>query len=199
MAASPDKSGSSLPGSAGTRSSSVNQDQGQRNINYGNKEGLFLAINAQCVKDEGFLTPKCQEQGLWRGLQTQDGGSWVQRIRGPGRPGEGAAYFLSLMFCVREREKVMVTCACCYVKIDTFPILNEAGEKVGQATSRLDCHRVQGKGGGRRAGDPSPRRSGAGGGGGSVRTGPEPTPGKGTSPKAKNHHRGRVSSKESRG
>lgn len=157
MAASPDKSGSSLPGSAGTRSSSVNQDQGQRNINYGNKEGLFLAINAQCVKDEGFLTPKCQEQGLWRGLQTPDGGSWVQRIRGPGRPGEGAAYFLSLMFCVREREKVMVTCACCYVTIDTFPILNEAGEKVGQATSRLDCHRVQGKGGGRRAGDPSPR------------------------------------------
>lgn len=156
MAASPDKSGSSLPGSAGTRSSSVNQDQGQRNINYGNKEGLFLAINAQCVKDEGFLTPKCQEQGLWRGLQTQDGGSCVQRIRGPGRPGEGAAYFLSLMFCVREREKVMVTCACCYVKIDTFPILNEAGEKVGQATSRLDCHRVQGKGGGRRAGDPPP-------------------------------------------
>lgn len=66
---------------------------GECHVSILNKEGLFLAINAQCVKDEGFLTPKCQEQGLWRGLQTQDGGSCVQRIRGPGGRGKGLLTF----------------------------------------------------------------------------------------------------------
>lgn len=113
----------------------------------------------------------------------------------PGGPGEGTAgYFISLTFCMRELEKVMVTSACCYVKIDAVSILNKAAEKVGQATSCPDCHRVQGKGGSGYAGDPSPPCSGVGTG--SVRPGPEPTQGKVASLKAKNHHRGCVSSKE---
>lgn len=143
------------PGSDCTCSTSVNQDHGQGNVNDGNEGGLFLAINAQCIKDEGFLTPKCQEWGLWRGLQTQDSGSCVRSTSGPGGPGEGAAcYSLSPTFCMRELE-VMVTSACCYMKINAFPILNKAAEKVGQATSCPECHRVQGKGGSGWAGDPT--------------------------------------------